>query len=127
MAASLHAQLCDLLGDDPYEDRRDDVGEVPRPRPTSERPTVAAAALRCPRGALVAARDGDEPVVVIRLADGRAAVLPDRCPHDGGPLSDGFVEGDQVVCARHGWELDPISGRCSGRAGLVVPTRLVRS
>ncbi len=42
---------------------------------------------------------------------GRAFVLPDRCPHDGQPLSDGFVDGDRIVCARHGWEIDACSGR----------------
>lgn len=62
-------------------------------------------------------QDG-EAVAVVRTASGRVYVLPDRCPHDGGTLSDGFVEGEHVVCARHGWEIEACSGRCprAGRA-----------
>lgn len=56
-------------------------------------------------------QDG-EAVAVVRTASGRVYVLPDRCPHDGGTLSDGFVEGEHVVCARHGWEIEACSGHC---------------
>jgi nitrite reductase/ring-hydroxylating ferredoxin subunit len=59
-------------------------------------------------------RDG-QAVAVVRTASGRIHVLPDRCPHDGGTISDGHVEGELVVCARHGWEIEACSGRC-GRA-----------
>jgi nitrite reductase/ring-hydroxylating ferredoxin subunit len=34
------------------------------------------------------------------------------CPHDGGRISDGFVDGERLVCARHGWELVARNGRC---------------
>jgi nitrite reductase/ring-hydroxylating ferredoxin subunit len=72
------------------------------------RPTVASAARRCPRGAVVAARDATgAAVAVVRLSTGEVCVVADRCPHDGGRLSDGFVEADRLVCARHHWELDP--------------------
>jgi len=93
---SVHAQLCDLLGYDPDADVR---------------PSVADAGRRCPRGEVRAARGpGGEPLAVIRLGSGEVNVLADRCPHDGGPISDGFVEGDRLVCARHQWELDPQTG-----------------
>lgn len=59
-----------------------------------------------------ALRDGQK-VAVVRTASGRLHVVPDRCPHDGGPLSDGFVDGERLVCARHGWEIDPCSGTCA--------------
>ncbi len=29
-----------------------------------------------------------------------------RCPHAGGPLSDGFLRGTSVVCPWHGWDFD---------------------
>jgi len=97
---SLHAQICDLLGHDP--DAED---------PMASRPTVADAARRCPRGEVRAARGADgTPLAVMRLASGEVCVLADRCPHDGGPLSDGFVDADRLVCARHQWELDPRTG-----------------
>jgi nitrite reductase (NADH) small subunit len=60
---------------------------------------------------VVPARDAEgAPVAVIRLWSGQVCVIADRCPHDGGPLSDGFVEEDRLVCARHQWELDPRTG-----------------
>ena len=87
------AQLLDELGYDP------DVPDV------EELPFV-------PAGSIVRARDGARAVAVARLASGRLVVVDDRCPHDGGRISDGFVEGDRLVCARHGWELEVSGGQC---------------
>jgi nitrite reductase/ring-hydroxylating ferredoxin subunit len=95
--SSLHARVCDLLGYDPDA-------------PIEARPPVAEALRRCPAGQVMAARDGAIEVAVCRLADGRAFALLDRCPHDGGRLSDGFVEAGRLVCSRHGWEFDPRTG-----------------
>jgi nitrite reductase/ring-hydroxylating ferredoxin subunit len=99
--ASLRALACDLLGG-PW----DDPG-----REAIERPSVADAMRRCPRGQVMAARDGERDLAVCALEDGRVFALPDRCPHDGGRLSDGFVERGRLVCSRHGWEVDPATGR----------------
>ena len=91
---SLHAQIVELLGDPP------------------DRPTVAEVAGGLACGEVAAARIDDLDVAVVRLVDGRLCVVPDRCPHDGGRLSDGWLDGDQLVCARHGWEVDPCTGHC---------------
>lgn len=80
------------------------------------RPGVAEALRRAEPGTVVAASEGGRPVALVVLADRRAFVVDDRCPHDGGPLSDGFVDGDRLVCARHGWEVDPCSGSCGRRS-----------
>jgi phenylpropionate dioxygenase-like ring-hydroxylating dioxygenase large terminal subunit len=93
---SLRALIADLVDENP-------------------RPDVGAALAACPPGGVVAAREAGADVAVVRFADGRAFVVADACPHDGGPLSDGFVDGDRLVCARHGWEVDPCQGTC-GRA-----------
>jgi nitrite reductase/ring-hydroxylating ferredoxin subunit len=63
-------------------------------------------------GAVIAARIGARQVAVARLGSGRLVVVDDACPHDGGRISDGFVEGERLVCARHGWELEARDGRC---------------
>lgn len=63
-------------------------------------------------GAVIAARVGARRVAVARLGSGRLVVVDDECPHDGGRISDGFVEGEQLVCARHGWTLEARNGRC---------------
>ena len=59
------------------------------------------------------------PVAVARLGSGRLVVVEDECPHDGGRISDGFVEGERLVCARHNWELEVAAGsrRCTRACG----------
>jgi nitrite reductase/ring-hydroxylating ferredoxin subunit len=33
------------------------------------------------------------------------------CPHQGGPLAEGMVEGTTVTCPWHGWQIDVRSGK----------------
>lgn len=47
--------------------------------------------------------DGD--VAVFRTADDKVFALRDKCPHKGGPLSQGIVHGDQVSCPLHDWKI----------------------
>jgi nitrite reductase/ring-hydroxylating ferredoxin subunit len=70
---------------------------------------------------MLAAHDRGKPVAVAVLGDGSTVVLPDSCPHDGGLLSDGYIEGNTIVCARHGWEFDGHSGQCTHQPNLQVP------
>ncbi|MFQ5693573.1 MAG: Rieske (2Fe-2S) protein [Nitrospinota bacterium] len=44
---------------------------------------------------------GGKRIALLRTEDGYAAI-DDVCPHRGGPLSDGEVEGNEVVCPWHG-------------------------
>lgn len=46
---------------------------------------------------------GGTPIAIFRTADNRVFALRDRCPHKGGPLSQGIVHGDQVTCPLHSW------------------------
>jgi 3-phenylpropionate/trans-cinnamate dioxygenase ferredoxin subunit len=41
-------------------------------------------------------------MLVLFNLGGEYFALADTCTHDGGPLSDGVVTGDQVMCPRHG-------------------------
>ena len=47
--------------------------------------------------------DGKE-LAVFNLGD-RFLAVENRCPHRGGPLSDGIVSGNQVVCPLHAWRV----------------------
>ncbi|MEN3273648.1 MAG: hypothetical protein V7636_2409 [Actinomycetota bacterium] len=53
---------------------------------------------------------GGRAVCVIRTADGWGA-LDNRCPHQGGPLGDGQIEGGYVICPWHAYEYDPHTGQ----------------
>jgi len=49
-------------------------------------------------------------VAVFRTADDRVFALDDRCPHEGGPLSQGIVHGHQVTCPLHNLVVDLSTG-----------------
>lgn len=54
----------------------------------------------------VALKRFDEELVLFRTGRGEIGALPDCCPHRGMRLSNGWVEGGQVVCPYHGWCFD---------------------
>src|SRR5207245_4178018 len=49
-------------------------------------------------------------VCLTRTAAGYGA-LDNHCPHQGGPLGDGQIEGDYVICPWHAYEYDPLTGQ----------------
>jgi nitrite reductase (NADH) small subunit len=53
---------------------------------------------------------GDEQVAVFRLRDGTLRALAAVCPHRGGPLADGLLDEDVVVCPLHGYTYDLTTG-----------------
>ncbi len=53
-------------------------------------------------------------VAVFRTADDRVFALDDRCPHKGGPLSEGIVHGTFVTCPLHNWVFDMNTGQAQG-------------
>ena len=53
---------------------------------------------------------GPEPIAVFRNAANRVFALADRCPHKGGPLSQGIVFGDRVACPLHNWTIGLADG-----------------
>ena len=53
-------------------------------------------------------------VAVFRNSEDKVFALLDRCPHKGGPLSQGIVFGSHVACPLHNWNI----GLCDGQASL---------
>lgn len=53
-------------------------------------------------------------IAVFRTMDDRVFALEDRCPHKGGPLSEGIVHGTSVTCPLHNWVFDMNSGQAQG-------------
>ena len=63
-------------------------------------------------GARRVARDSGLDVAVFRNEMDEVFALLDRCPHKGGPLSQGVVLGTSVACPLHNWNI----GLCDGQA-----------
>ncbi|MEX2260865.1 MAG: nitrite reductase small subunit NirD [Bryobacteraceae bacterium] len=62
--------------------------------------------LREGRAIRVAGRE----IALFNLGD-RFLAVENRCPHRGGPLSDGIVSGPSVVCPLHAWKVCLESGK----------------
>lgn len=62
-------------------------------------------------GARRVARPRGADVALFRTADDRVFALLDRCPHRGGPLSQGIVFGHAVACPLHNWTIALDSGQ----------------
>lgn len=53
-------------------------------------------------------------IAIFNLGD-RFVAVSNECPHGGGPLADGIVSGDTVVCPLHGWKV------CLSNGSIVKP------
>ena len=51
-----------------------------------------------------AVKVGAEEIAIFNLGD-RFLAIANRCPHKGGPLADGIVSGDSVICPLHSWKV----------------------
>jgi NAD(P)H-dependent nitrite reductase small subunit len=49
------------------------------------------------------------------------------CPHRGGPLAEGDVMGDEIVCPWHLWSFDVATGICPGNDDYRIATHEVRA
>lgn len=61
-------------------------------------------------GARVVKRPGKADVAIFRNGEDKVFALLDRCPHKGGPLSQGIVFGERVACPLHNWNIQLDSG-----------------
>jgi phenylpropionate dioxygenase-like ring-hydroxylating dioxygenase large terminal subunit len=59
-----------------------------------------------PPGAIVPVDVGGDEYVVWRARSGRVCAIARQCPHLDSDLADGRVDGDELVCAAHGWAFD---------------------
>jgi nitrite reductase/ring-hydroxylating ferredoxin subunit/multimeric flavodoxin WrbA len=65
--------------------------------------------------------------LAVTNVDGRIAVISGACNHAGGPLGDGRIEGQYLVCPWHGWKYHATTGK--GEPGFeadAVPSHAVR-
>lgn len=50
-------------------------------------------------------------VFAVYNVDGEFSVLDGICPHAGGPLGKGMLNGNVVTCPWHGWQFDVTTGQ----------------
>ena len=66
-------------------------------------PPLGARVVHTPQGDIAIFRTGADGVFALR----------DRCPHKGGPLSQGIVYGEKVACPLHNWSIHLDTGRAA--------------
>jgi nitrite reductase (NADH) small subunit len=49
-------------------------------------------------------------IALFRSLDDQVFALENRCPHKGGPLSQGIVHGKRVTCPLHNWVIELENG-----------------
>ncbi|MBM3221365.1 MAG: Rieske 2Fe-2S domain-containing protein [Candidatus Rokubacteria bacterium] len=65
-------------------------------------------------------------VALFNAGAGRFHATSPLCPHEDGPLAEGWLEGDAVVCPWHGFDFDLANGRCRVDEGLTIAVYAVR-
>ena len=80
-------------------------------------PALGARQVRRPDGVNVA---------LFRTASGAVRALLDRCPHKGGPLSQGIVFGESVACPLHNWTIRLDDGRAQAPDEGCTPVFVVK-
>jgi len=65
-------------------------------------------------------------VALFRTGEAEVFAASDRCPHKGGPLSEGIVHGQSVTCPLHNWVFDLNTGQAQGADEGQIATYPVR-
>jgi nitrite reductase (NADH) small subunit len=64
---------------------------------------------------------GGEEIAIFRTANGDVHALVNKCPHKGGPLSQGIVHDTTVTCPLHNWRISLVTGKALGADEGCVP------
>ncbi|MEP0393141.1 MAG: nitrite reductase small subunit NirD [Erythrobacter sp.] len=68
------------------------------------------------------APEGNGEIAIFHTIGGEFYALVNKCPHKGGPLSQGIVHGDSVSCPLHNWRISLRSGEALGEDEGCTPT-----
>lgn len=86
---------------------------------------TVARAVDLPSGECQVVEVGNIEVVLINR-DGNFFAVDNVCPHQGGPLGEGDIEGDALICPWHGWRFNFKNGEKMNNPDLKVKTYAVR-
>lgn len=78
-----------------------------------------------PEGTLKVFDVGEVRVAVSRV-EGEFYAIEDLCTHDGGPLGEGTLQGDEVECPRHGARFSVVTGDALSMPA-VTPVKVFRT
>ncbi len=69
---------------------------------------------------------GGEQLAIFHTRSGKVFATQASCPHKAGPLADGLIGGDILVCPLHAWKFDLRTGNAIlGTCGIkTYPARL---
>ena len=87
--------------------------------------TKLASLEEVPPGSVIEVEHGEDLIAICNVG-GEVRALYGLCPHQGGPLGEGVLEGEVVTCPWHMWEFHTGTGTCGLNAGLSIPTYPVR-
>jgi nitrite reductase/ring-hydroxylating ferredoxin subunit len=74
-----------------------------------------------PSGEVREVKVSGEPFAVCNVAGSLHAVRG-ICPHQGGPLGQGALHGNMLVCPWHAWEFDCLTGEHDYNPAVTVET-----
>lgn len=63
------------------------------------------------RGTMQLFRVERKAVLLVWPQDGEIRAFRGRCPHQDTPLEDAHFDGQNVICDRHDWRFDALTGR----------------
>jgi NAD(P)H-dependent nitrite reductase small subunit len=86
-------------------------------------PVIAVSELSPGQGTEVTV--GGEMVALFNVG-GSFHAVSNRCPHRGGPLGQGFVDGPEVSCPWHNWTFDVTTGTNTTSSDMRVPCHEVK-
>ena len=84
-----------------------------------------ASVAECPPGQSLEVVVGDRICALFNV-DGTYYALDGVCPHQGGPLGKGDLQGTTVTCPWHGWQFDACTGQHRLSQSLCQPRFAVR-
>ena len=75
--------------------------------------------LDVPPGQCKVVKANDQELALCNI-DGAFHAIDNACPHQGGPLGLGFLDGTELACPLHGWAFDVTTGAMPGNPVLKV-------
>ena len=69
----------------------------------------------------VSSADVNGQEVAVYNVDGKIYATSNICPHQGGPMAEGMLDGDQIICPWHAWVFDIKDGSSPVNPRMKIP------